>query len=202
MIILSLTLAEFSYSTGQGEYDHDDQQQADNPAGTVSPGVAVTPGRKCADQHQNEYHYENGREHLASPIASLLASTHLRVKKFRRMEPNQRDQDHRSKIVAPSRGRRSSAQAAGEEISSGTKLPSYLEMLAKARSILPPQRFERTGGVVVWWNVMLSETLVPVTSENAEDGGRHGIWSRRFVLATWHSHPHHHSAGVVLAPLK
>jgi hypothetical protein len=21
-------------------------------------------------------------------------------------------------------------------------------------------------------------------------------------LATWHSHPHHHSAGVVLAPLK
>src|SRR5215467_588948 len=31
--------------------------------------------------------------------------------------------------------------------------------------------------------------------------GRHGLWSRRALLAVGRSHSHHHPAGAVLAPL-
>jgi hypothetical protein len=34
---------------------------------------------------------------------------------------------------------------------------------------LPPQSFDRTSGIDVWWNLVLSETLLPVTSADAED---------------------------------
>jgi hypothetical protein len=43
--------------------------------------------------------------------------------------------------------------------------------------------------------------VVPRTSADADDGGRHGIWSRRAILAVGRSNPHHYFAGLVLAPL-
>jgi hypothetical protein len=48
--------AACSDSAGQCKDDNDDEEHADDSAGTVSPAAAVAPGGKGADQHQNEYH--------------------------------------------------------------------------------------------------------------------------------------------------
>jgi hypothetical protein len=50
------SLGEFLPAAGQCKDDNDDEEHADDSAGTVSPAAAVAPGGKGADQHQNEYH--------------------------------------------------------------------------------------------------------------------------------------------------
>src|SRR5262249_48001233 len=48
---------------GQHQDDDDDEDQTQSPAGGVAPVPAVTPGRQSADEGQNQYDDQNGREH-------------------------------------------------------------------------------------------------------------------------------------------
>lgn len=52
----------------QNEYQHDDQNGADNTARPVAPAPAVGPGRKRADQHEDENDQKKRTDgHVLSP---------------------------------------------------------------------------------------------------------------------------------------
>src|SRR5262245_23749573 len=48
----------------QSEDHDDDQNRAEQAAGTISPPGAVTPGRQCANQQKYEHNDQNGRKHF------------------------------------------------------------------------------------------------------------------------------------------
>ena len=50
---------ECANSSGHGQNDHDDQDEADTAAGTVTPAAAVWPRRKRADQQKDQDDNEN-----------------------------------------------------------------------------------------------------------------------------------------------
>jgi hypothetical protein len=98
------------------------------------------------------------------------------------------------------------ANATPADCSAGVLVLSVVSGLELARIlVLATAKYcRRKSWSEIWFvlrNSLLVRTLVPRTSADVDDGGRHGIWSRRAILAAGHSNPHHHFAGLVLAPL-
>ena len=54
-------------ATGQRQNQHYDQNDAENAGRAVAPTGAMTPGRNCANQEQDQYNDENSTEHSCAP---------------------------------------------------------------------------------------------------------------------------------------
>lgn len=54
-------------ASAQEQDDHDDHDNADAAAGVIAPRTAMPPGRKGADQHQDQDNQQDGSQHGFSP---------------------------------------------------------------------------------------------------------------------------------------
>ena len=59
-----------SQTAGQSEYEEDQEEQAEQPAGAISPIGAMRPRGQYPQEQENQHNDQNGT-HLISPLSAL-----------------------------------------------------------------------------------------------------------------------------------